>query len=464
MKLQFLGAAETVTGSRFLLTAEPSTVLVDCGLFQGLKRLRKQNWVPFPVPPRSIDTVLVTHAHIDHSGYLPALVREGFRGRIRCTAATADLLQIMLLDSAHLQEEEARYANRHHTSRHQPARPLYTTDDALRALDLIDTVPFDVEQQVAPGVRAAFTANGHILGSAAIKVDTRGGSVLFTGDVGRPDDRVMRPPVAPPNADVVVTESTYGNRWHAPGDPTDELGDIVRRTIGRGGTVVIPSFAVGRAQAILMMLVDLMRSGAVPAVPIHLNSPMAINATGVLLDHQALHRLDADECRQLRDGVTFTRTVDDSKLLTSLRGPRIVVTASGMATGGRVLHHLRSLAPDHRNSVVFVGHQAAGTRGDALVSGARTIKIFGDYVPVRAEVVSIDGLSAHADCDELIAWLSSGDLDPNHAYVVHGEPAASDAFRRALTDQLGWSASVPSQGEVVNVGPMVTSSISDAEH
>ncbi len=452
MRLRFLGAAETVTGSRFLVEANDQTVLVDCGLFQGIKRLRLMNWEPFPFPPADIGAVLVTHAHIDHSGYLPALVRDGFAGPIHCSRATADLLELVLLDSAHLQEEDARFANRHRTSRHDPAKPLYTTEDAERALERIRPVEFDENVECLPGIRCSFRPNGHILGSSTVRVAADGTSILFTGDVGRPSERVMQPPMAPPAADIVVTESTYGNRLHADADPASELADVVRRTLGRGGSVVIPSFAVGRAQTVLTLLADLMADGSIPEVPVHLNSPMSISATEIFVRHHDLHRLSAAECERLRSGVEFVRTVEESKLLTSSRGPRIVVTASGMATGGRVLHHLRHLAPDHRNSIVFVGYQAAGTRGDSLVSGAREIKIFGDYVPVRAEVVSIGGLSAHADRDELIAWLGSGELDPRHAFVVHGEPAAADAFRRTIVDRLGWAASVPVLGEVVDLG------------
>ncbi len=456
MRLRFLGAAETVTGSRFLVESNGQSVLVDCGLFQGIKRLRAQNWAAFPYPPADIGAVLVTHAHIDHSGYLPALVRDGFRGPIHCSQATADLMRLMLLDSAHLQEEDARFANRHRSSRHDPAKPLYTTEDAERALDLLQPVAFNEELACLPGLECSFRPNGHILGSSTVRVADDDTSVLFTGDVGRPVERVMRPPAPPPAADFVVTESTYGNRLHSGSDPAAELADVVSRTLGRGGSVVIPSFAVGRAQTILTLLADLMAAGAIPTVPVYLNSPMAVSATEIFMKHHELHQLSGPECERLRSGVEFVRTVEESKLLTSSRGPHISVTASGMATGGRVLHHLRHLAPDHRNSIVFVGFQAAGTRGDALVSGAREVKIFGDYVPVRAEVASIGGLSAHADRDELIAWLGSGDLQPRHAFVVHGEQAAADAFRRTIVDRLGWSASVPTQGQIVDLDDAVS--------
>lgn len=453
MRLTFLGAAETVTGSRFLLETSEARILIDCGLFQGLKRLRLLNWEPFPVDPASIDAVLLTHAHIDHSGYLPALVRQGFSGSIWCSGGTRDLLGLMLLDAAHIQEEDARYANRHRTSKHDPALPLYTTADAQKALALIETVPRGGKSFApAKGVSATFHRAGHILGSSSIRVEAERRSVFFTGDVGRPVDPIMHPPDSPPAADFVVTESTYGNRLHAESDIRGELADVVNRTIGRGGTVLIPSFAVGRAQAVLFLLSELAENREIPSVPVYLNSPMAIGATEMFLEHIGGHRLSADQCERLRAGVEFVRTADESKLLTPRPGPMIVVSASGMATAGRILHHLRTVAPDRKSSILFVGFQAAGTRGAAMVDGAASIKIFGDYVPVRAEVVRIDGLSAHADQSELLTWLSSGELKPEKAFVVHGEPAAADAFRRRLKDQLGWSAHVPLQGETVDLG------------
>lgn len=452
MRLTFLGAAETVTGSRFLLETGTARVLIDCGLFQGLKRLRLQNWQPFAVDPASIDAVLLTHAHIDHSGYLPALARDGFSGPIWCSRGTRDLLGLMLLDSAHLQEEDARFANRHRTSKHDPALPLYTTTDAEKALALVQTIPA-VGQPFEPvsGTRATFYRAGHILGSSTILVEADGRSVFFTGDVGRPVDPIMKPPDPPPAADVVVTESTYGNRLHAETDVSQELAEIVRQTVGRGGTVLIPSFAVGRSQAVLSLLAELTERGEIPDLPIYLNSPMAISATEFFLANRDEHRLTEAQCERLRNGVQFVRTAEESKQLTPLQGPMIAVSASGMATGGRILHHLRTVAPQRRNTILFVGFQASGTRGEAMVNGARSVKIFGDYVPVRAKVVQLAGLSAHADQSELLTWLSSGELNPRQALVVHGEPGAADAFRRRLTDQLGWPAHVPVQGETVEV-------------
>lgn len=449
MRLTFHGAAETVTGSRFLVETDRARVLVDCGLFQGLKRLRQQNWEPFPVRPDSIDAVIVTHAHIDHSGYLPALVRNGFSGPIWCSDGTADLLELMLLDSAHIQEEDARFANRHRSTRHRPALPLYTTADAEKALAQVRPTKHHSEVESAPGVGVTLSRAGHILGSSLVRVEAGNRSVLFTGDVGRQVDPVMRPPEAPPTADYVVTESTYGDRLHSARDVSEQLAAIVRQTLGRGGTVLIPSFAVGRAQSVLFVLAELRRQGRIPDIPVYLNSPMAIGATELFLAHPDEHRLNPSQCDLLRENIRFVRTPEESKRLTPLRGPMIVVSASGMATGGRVLHHLRTVAPDHRSSIAFVGFQAGGTRGESMVNGADEIKIFGQYIPVRADVHSIDGLSAHADRRELIDWLASGRLDPKRAFVVHGEASAADAFRRRLRDELGWSAEVPLQGHSV---------------
>jgi metallo-beta-lactamase family protein len=451
VKLTFLGAAETVTGSRFLVETDTSRVLVDCGLFQGIKRLRVLNWEPFPVDPASIDAVVITHAHIDHSGYLPVLVREGFRGAVYCSASTRDLLELLLRDAAHLQEEDARYANRHGTSRHEPALPLFDSEDAEAALALVTTVHTGQLFEPVEGVVAELRRAGHILGATGVWLRHDGRSVFFTGDVGRPTDPVMRAPVPPPPADVLVTESTYGGRLHAATDVLEELGAIVERTLGRGGTLLIPSFAVGRTQTVLHLLDRLRVAGRLPDVPVYLNSPMAIDATELMLASRHEHRLSPAECERLREGVSFARTTEESKALMGRHGPMIVVSASGMATGGRVLHHLGEVLPDHRSTVLFVGFQAAGTRGEALLAGADRIKIFGEYVPVRAEIARIEGLSAHADRDELLDWLGSGDLRPSIAYVVHGEPAASDAFRRELRDRFGWRVIVPLRGESVDV-------------
>ncbi len=453
MRVSFWGAAGTVTGSRFVVDAAGGRLLVDCGLFQGVKPIRARNWDRFPVDPASIDAVVLTHAHIDHSGYLPALVRDGFRGRIWCTPATAELCRIMLLDAAHLQEEDARHANRRRSSRHHPALPLYTTEDARAALDQVSTRPFGTPFAPLPDLEVTFSPVGHILGAACVRVADAVTSVLFTGDVGRPVDPVMHAPAPPPAADHVVTESTYGNRRHAREDPAQALAEVATRTLDRGGILLVPVFAVGRAQTVLHLLTRLRAAGAIPAVPTFLNSPMAIDATEMFFAHRDQHRLSAEECRAMGEGVEFVRTVEESKALTARSEPMIVLSASGMASGGRVLHHLERVAPDRRSTVLFTGYQAAGTRGEALLAGASRIKVFGEYVPVRAQVATIDSLSAHADVDELTAWLATTPAPPRSVHIVHGEPSAADAFRRSLHDDLGWPTAVPAHGDTVELTP-----------
>ncbi|MFT5223063.1 MAG: metallo-beta-lactamase family protein [Glaciecola sp.] len=442
MRLQFLGATDTVTGSRFLVQDGDRRVLVDCGLFQGLKALRERNWAPFPVDPARIDAVVLTHAHLDHSGYLPALVRDGFRGDIWCTPLTASLVAILLRDSAYLLTEEARHRNKHGTTRHDPALPLYTPDDAEQAIGRLRPHPFGSTWSVTEGMTASFSRAGHILGAACVRVEGADGhSVAFTGDVGRPADPVMMAPEPLPAADHVVTESTYGDRRHADTNVFDDLADVVRRTVDRGGSVLIPSFAVGRAQLLLHLLAVLRQRGDIPAVPTYLNSPMAISVTELMLGAAGEHRLDAVACRALSDHVTFVRSADESRALNQQAGPKIIITASGMMTGGRVLHHLVSMAPDPDNTILLPGYQAVGTRGRSIANGAASVKVFGQYVQINAEVAEIGALSAHADADELVTWLGQTP-PPACAHVVHGEPGAADDFRRQLHDRLGWKARV----------------------
>ena len=452
MRITFWGAAGTVTGSRFVVDVQRERrLLVDCGMFQGLKSLRLRNWEPFPVDPRSLDGVLLTHAHIDHTGWLPALVRAGFDGPIFCTPATADLCRILLPDAAHIQEEDARFANKRRSSRHIQAQPLYTAADADRALELVQPHPYHAPFDPINGVEGEYTRAGHILGAASLRIRDGDTSVLFTGDVGRSVDPIMLPPEAPLAADHVVTESTYGNRLHPDADPMDDLADVVNRTSRRGGSLLVPVFAVGRAQTVLHLLSRLRAAGRIPDLPVYLDSPMAINTTELFCRYQPEHRLTEGECITMCEHVEFVRTVEASKRLTSTRGPLIILAASGMLTGGRVLHHLEHLAPDHRNTVLLVGYQAAGTRGEALANGTRSIKMFGQYTAVRCEVAQIDGLSAHADADELCTWLSAVPTPSRGASVVHGEPTAADAFRRRLRDQLDWDATVPTHGERIEL-------------
>ena len=450
MRISFWGAAETVTGSRFLVETSRARVLVDCGLFQGVKRLREQNWEPFPVEPGSIDAVVLTHAHVDHSGYLPALVRAGFAGQVWCTPSTAALAGILLPDTAHLQEEDARFANKRRSSRHRPALPLFTQADAAEALARLHPHGFGTPFTPAPGIEARFSPAGHILGAASVQLRDRERSVLFSGDLGRDDDLIMRPPAPAPASDHIVVESTYGNREHPDEDPATIVAEVVNETVRRRGIVLIPAFAVGRAQTVLHILASLRHDGRIPDVPTFLNSPMAVHATELFLSAPREHRLDDDQLARMALGIDLVRTVDESKRLTSRRGPMIVLTASGMLTGGRVLHHLFQVAPDRRSTIVLAGYQAVGTRGETLANGAASLRVFGEDVPVRARVVQLDSLSAHADGDELVAWLRSAPA-PARVSVVHGEPAAADTLRRRIRHELGWAASVPSQGESVEV-------------
>lgn len=443
MRIHFLGAADTVTGSRHLVEADGHRVLLDCGLFQGVKTWRERNWAPFPLPAASIDAVVLSHAHLDHSGFLPALVKQGFKGPIHCSPATRDLAEVLLLDSAHLQEEDARRANRGGYSHHAPALPLYTVADAKRAIARF--VPIAPGRSARIGtLQASLTPVGHLLGASAVTLRSSAGTLVFSGDLGRGGDLLMPPPQAIEQADVLLVESTYGNRLHPPEDVMAELGAIVRATVRRGGSVLLPSFAVGRAQALLLVLQRLKAAGEIPAeLPVFLDSPMAIAATTLYQQHRRLLRLPAREAATLCDGVTLVGKAQQSQKLSRSRYPAVIIAASGMATGGRVLHHLAAMAPDPRHAIVFPGFQVGGTRGAKLVGGARDVKIFGSIVPVRAEVRHLEGFSGHADADELIAWLRGFRKPPARTFVVHGEREASDALRSRIAAELGWTVSVP---------------------
>lgn len=449
MKLTFLGAAGTVTGSKYLLETGSGRLLIDCGLFQGLKQLRLRNRQPFPVEPASIDAVLLTHAHLDHSGYLPLLVREGFAGPIYCTPATAALCGILLPDSGHLQEEEADFANRHGFSRHTPALPLYTRLDAVRSLASLRPVPPGGEFEPGAGARVKLHPAGHIQGASMVEVRAEGRSILFSGDLGRPHDPLLPPPASIQAADYLLVESTYGGREHPRVDPQAELERIVLRTAGRGGVVLIPSFAVGRTQSLLYLLYRLRATGRIPDMPIYVDSPMAASAIEIFRTHPEEHNLTPAECDAVCSVARAVESVEESKEIGRMRVPRIIISASGMATGGRVLHHLKALAPDPRNTVLFTGHQAVGTRGAAMVGGAPAVKIHGHYVQVHAEVAVLDNLSAHADAPEILAWLEGFEAAPTRTFIVHGEPAASDALRLKIEESLGWPTHVPEHGEVV---------------
>ncbi len=451
MQLTFLGATGTVTGSKYLVTAGDRRILVDCGLFQGLKQLRLKNWEPLPVDPGSVDAVVLTHAHIDHSGYLPLFVRHGFRGKVHCSSATRDLCEILLPDSGRLQEEEADYANRRGFSKHSPALPLYTQQDAERCLLQLVPLDFNSDTDLGSGVVLRLAHAGHILGSAFVELKHAGVDLLFSGDIGRPRDPVMLAPAAMRRADYVVVESTYGDRRHDPTDPLAELAGIINRTVGRGGVVIVPTFAVGRAQQLLYYLYLLKTTRRIADVPVYLNSPMAVDATRIFLNHQDEHRLTAEQCKAMFSSVTIVNTPDESKHLNSREGPMIILAGSGMATGGRVVHHLKAFAPDPRNTILFAGFQAAGTRGAAILNGAQSVKIHGQYVPVRAEVQILSNLSAHADYAEILEWLDHFEAAPRQTFVTHGEPVAADALRHRIEERKGWRCKVPDYREQVDL-------------
>jgi len=451
LKLTFLGGVGTVTGSKYLLDAAGKRVLVDCGLFQGFKQLRLRNWAPLPVPPTSIDAVMLTHAHLDHSGYLPLLIKNGFSGRVICTESTRDLCSILLPDSGHLQEKEAEFANRHGFSKHRPALPLYTLKEAEAALEHLDPVPFDREQQIGGSISVRFRRAGHILGAATVEIGHAGTSIVFSGDLGRPGSATMLDPTPIRRADYLVVESTYGNRLHDTQDPEQVLAEIINRTAARGGTLIVPAFAVGRAQTLMFHLHRLKRTGKIPDLPIYLDSPMAINASEIFCKHRRDQRLSAEECRATCSVAKYVRSAEDSKALDARPMPKIIISASGMASGGRVLHHLKCYAPDFRNTILFAGFQAGGTRGAALTAGAESVKIHGQYVPVRAEIHNLEMLSAHADADEILAWLRKFEAAPRTTFITHGEPAASDALRHRIEEELGWTCVVPEYRDEVEL-------------
>jgi metallo-beta-lactamase family protein len=447
MDLSFFGAVGTVTGSKYLLRSGGASVLIDCGLFQGLKALRLRNWAAPPVEAGDVDAVVLTHAHLDHSGYLPRFMREGFGGPVYCSVGTRDVCAILLPDSGHLQEEEARYANKRSFSKHKPALPLYTEDEARLSLKRFSPMAFNKEAVVAGKFRLTLKPAGHILGASIAILHGGGIKVVFSGDLGRMRDPIMHPPSRIDDADYLLVESTYGNRRHDQVDPEEALGSLLNRALARKGVVIMPAFAVGRAQTLLYLISRLKARRAIPDVPVYLNSPMAINATRLYHEHMAEHRLSDEECEAAHSVAQMVNTADDSRALNGRGGPMIIVSASGMATGGRVLHHLKAFAPDARNMIVLPGFQAAGTRGAALAAGAGEIKIHGDYVPVRAEVVKMDSMSAHADYSEILEWLRGFKRPPRHTFVTHGEPAAADEMRRRIEETLGWTVSVPEYGE-----------------
>jgi metallo-beta-lactamase family protein len=447
VNITFLGGTGTVTGSKYLVQHDGKKLLVDCGLFQGYKQLRLRNWNPMPVEATDVDAVLLTHAHLDHSGYVPLLYRQGYRGHIYATPATCDLCAILLPDSGHIQEEDAAFLNRHGYTKHAPAMPLYSKHDALLSLQLLKPEREGISFSPIPGWKATFSHAGHILGAASILLEVGGRRILFSGDLGRPDDLIMKAPDLPPEADTVLIESTYGNRTHPQEDVLAELAPALKRVASRGGVAVLPVFAVGRAQALLYAISLLKERGEIPhSLPIFLDSPMAVHTTELLPRHPDAHRLDAEALHQVKHIATMVETPEQSKALAKRHGPMVILSASGMATGGRVLHHLAHYLPDHRNMVILTGYQAPGTRGDTLAKGGTNVRIHAQEVAVNAEVVQLQSSSAHADATQLLEWLKHMKHAPDQVYVVHGELEASDALRQRIERELKWRAVVPEHG------------------
>lgn len=451
--LTFLGAARTVTGSKHLLEVNGTRILFDCGLFQGLKDLRLRNWGPLPIPPETIDAVVLTHAHIDHSGWLPRLVAQGFTGPIYCTAGTADLCQLVLPDAAHLQEEDAKFANKRGYSKHHPALPLYTEADAEEALSRLKPSPFGKKVAIGKGFDVEFINAGHLLGSAYVLVTRQdhAGRILFGGDLGRYSRPILPDPSPGVEADVLLVESTYGDRAHPPEDDGATLARIITETHAKRGKVIIPAFAIGRVEELLYWLFRLEDQGRLPQLPIYVDSPMAIK--GIDFYRKRTDELDREIETMRRKLPRFTPvdSARDSKALVENDRPAVIIASSGMATGGRVVHHLFAGLPDPRNTVLFVGFQAAGTRGRQLVDGAQHVKMYGQYVPVHARIEKIDGMSSHADAGEIVRWLRTFPRAPKTTYLVHGEVVAQDALKARITRELGWNVEIPTHGQKVDL-------------
>lgn len=452
--LTFLGAARTVTGSKFLLDMDGLRVLFDCGLFQGLKDLRLRNWAPLPVAPETIDAVVLTHGHLDHTGWLPRLVAQGFTGPVYCTEGTADLSQLILPDAAHIQEEDAKFANKKGYSKHHPALPLYTGDDAAEALTRLRPCPYGRAIDIGGGLQVEFINAGHLLGSSyvlATRTRGLGGRVLFGGDLGRYHRPILPDPSPGVEADVLLIESTYGDRAHPPEDDGAMLARVVTDTHARRGKVIIPAFAIGRVEELLYWLFKLEDEGRLPKLPIYVDSPMALKGIGY---YQArTHELDKEVLAMRRKLPRFTavNSADESRALVENDQPAVIIASSGMATGGRVVHHLFAGLPDPRNTVLFVGFQAAGTRGRQLTDGARHVKMFGEQVPVHAKVEKIDGMSSHADAGEMLRWLRTFPRAPKMTYLVHGELVAQEALKLRIHKELHWAVEVPVHGQKVDV-------------
>lgn len=456
--IQFLGAAGTVTGSKYLLEHEGMRLLVDCGLFQGRKELRQLNWAEPPFDPKRLNAVVLTHAHIDHIGGLPRMVRNGYRGPVFCTSGTRELAGLLLPDSAHLQEEEARFANKQRYSKHSPALPLYTVEDAERTLERFETFAFDRPKEILPGITLRFVRAGHILGSAicVFELQSTGQRIVFSGDMGRFDAPILRDPEPSGPATTLLAECTYGDREHGEARPAELLAEAVQRAVAKGGMLVIPAFAVGRTQEILYHLRNLEEEKRIPVLDVYVDSPMACDATPIYLAHVSEHDIDMKAIAE-RGGTAlttlktqFVRAASQSKKLNAVKGPGIIISASGMATGGRILHHLKHRLPDERNTILFVGYQSEGTRGRRLLDGEKQVKMLGELVPVRADIRQVTGFSAHADWKEMLRWMDTFPQPPKQTLLIHGEAAALEAMRKRLEGR-GWPAYVPKYLEKVEL-------------
>lgn len=458
--IHFLGAAGTVTGSRFLLEHQGQRVLVDCGMFQGKKEIRRRNWEPWPVEPKTFDAIVLTHAHIDHTGGLPRAVRDGFRGPVYSTSATRELAGLLLPDSARIQEEEARYANKEKFSKHHPALPLYSEEDARAALKLFETFGYDRTREIVPGITLKFARAGHILGSAICVFELAGTRqrVVFTGDLGRYAAPILKDPERVDLATTLIVESTYGDRTHGDARPVDKLAEAVNAAAQRGGVVVVPAFSIGRTQEILYYLRNLEEAGRIPELEVFVDSPMACDATPIYLAHGDEHDLDMQGIVDRGDSplatrrTRFVRAANESKRLNLFKGPGVIISASGMATGGRILHHLKHRLPNAKNTILFVGYQSEGTRGRRMLEGEERIKIHGQEIPVRAQLVQLSGFSAHADWTELLKWMDGFTAPPRQTLLVHGETGALAAMKERLTAR-GWPAAVPQHLEKVELAP-----------
>lgn len=444
MKLSFLGATETVTGSKYLIENSQSRFLIDCGLFQGYKPLRLRNWEPFPVPVSTIQAVILTHAHLDHSGYLPLLVKQGFKGFIYSSASTKKLCEILLRDAGRIQEEDARTANKYGYSKHAPALPLYTEEDANRALTFFKTVQFDKITPLTKEMSFKLSRSGHILGSSFVTLTTNTSSIVFSGDIGRPHDPIMKHPVTITGADYLIMESTYGNRLHSKANVLDQLEEIIKSTIAKRGKVIIPSFAVGRAQSVLYYIYRLRSEGRIPKnIPVFLDSPMAQDATDLWCNSIPEHALPEDVCKGVCSISKYTQRREDSKRLNDFEGPAIIISSSGMAEGGRVLYHIANYAPKPENTILFSGYQAGGSRGRQMIDGEKQVKIHGAYIPIRARIENLDNLSSHADYEEILEWLKGFTSPPKQVFITHGELDAAESLKQKIEQAFGWKVTVP---------------------